>query len=370
MVSPVVEGGIATHLREIMPRLRQRGHNIVLITARSYAAVTPADSVKTYHSWAFPTALYGFMPVAIYDVLKVVKECDVIHIHGYPHFLADYLTVTRPCHRKPLVLTFHGSFHQFTSRKLAYFKKLHNLLLLRFAGLVDRFIAVSQAEKAEVVKLGVAKKSVEVVYNGISERYAKLQRGKRRGTGEKKILYLGRLTSSKNPELLIKAMLYVAESVKEAKLIMAGPDWGERRSLENLVSQLGMETAVQFTGEVNEEQKMNLLASCDILVHPSLQDIFSLSVLEATAAGLPAVAFKVGGNAEMVLDGQTGILVGETTAEALSAAIVNILSNDELAEKMGREAREYTSSKFSWEETVSRLEKIYYDLAGLEHVAI
>ena len=362
MVSPSAEGGIATHLREIIPRLRQRGHEIVLITSRNCEAVAQADSIKAYNSWTFPAALYCLMPAAMCGVLKVVKECDVIHIHGYPHFLADYLTVMRPFHKKHLVLTFHGSFHQFTSRKLAYFKKLHNLLLLRFAGLVDRFIAVSQAEKTEVVRRGMAENNVEVVYNGISGSFAELQRVKRGEPDEKKILYLSRLTNSKNPELLVKAMPYVVEKVRGAKLIMAGADWGARKSLENLVTKLGMETAVQFAGEVTEEQKMDLLASCDIYVHPSLQDIFSLSILEAGAAGLPVIAFNVGGNSEMILDGQTGKLVNRLSAEALATAITEILGNEDLRAKMGKEAREYIPSEFSWDEAASRLEKIYYDV--------
>lgn len=362
IVSPVVEGGIRTHLREIIPRLRARGHKVVLITSTKYEAVVEVDTVKTYNSWRLPTALYGFMPVAMYDVLKVVKGCDVIHIHGYPHFLADYLTITRLFHKRPLVLTFHGSFHQFTSPALRYLKKLHNVVMLRFVGLVDRFIAVSEAEKSEVTRQGIPRSKVEMVYNGISSRYTELEKVKQKESGDRKILYLGRLTNSKNIELLVKAMPYVKERERDAKLILAGADWGARKNLENLASTLGVETSVTFRGEVTEEQKMDLFASCDIFVHPSLQDIFSLSILEASTAGLPVIAFKVGGNSEMIIHGQTGMLVDDLSSEALSAAIINVLCDKELAQRMGEKAREFTLSKFSWEETISRLERIYYDV--------
>ena len=243
-----------------------------------------------------------------------------------------------------------------------YLKKLHNLLMLRFAGLVDRFVAVSQAEKNEVAKRGVSKSRIETVYNGISSRFAEVERTKRREPGEKKVLYLGRLTNSKNPDLLIEAMPYVMNGIGNVKLIMAGADWGMQKRLENLALRLGVETAVEFKGEITEEQKMKILTSCDIFAFTSVQDVFSLSVLEASAAGLPVVAFNTGGNSEMVLDGETGILVNDLTAEALSDALVKILSNEESAEKMGQKGREYVLSKFSWDEMVSRLEKIYYDL--------
>jgi len=358
---PIVEGGIRTHLREIIPRLRARGHKVVLVTSTKYEGVAEVDTVQTYRSWRFPTALYGFMPRAMCDILKVIRGCDVVHIHGYPHFLADYLTVTRPFYKKPLIITFHGSFHQFADRKTMYLKRLHNLLMLRFAGLFDRFITVSQAEKNEVAKQGVSENRVETVYNGISSGFAEVERMKRGEPDEKKILYLSRLTNTKNPGLLVEAMPYVLKEIANVKLIMAGADWGMQNRLENLASRLGVKAAVEFAGEITEEQKMHFLTSCDVFAFTSVQDIFSISVLEASAAGLPVVAFNRGGNSEMIVDGKTGILVNDLTAGALSEAMVKILGNAESAERMGQRGREYTLSKFSWDEAVSQLEKIYYD---------
>ena len=359
---PIVEGGIRTHLIEIIPRLRARGHKIVLITSTKYEGIAEVDTVQKYRSWGFPTALYGFMPGAICDIFGVIRVCDVVHIHGYPHFLADYLTVTRPFYQKPLIITFHGSFHQYVDQKTMYLKKLHNLLMLRFAGLVDRFIAVSQAEKNEVAKKGVSKSKVETIYNGISSEFAEVERTKRGEPGEKRVLYLSRLTNTKNPGLLIEAMPYVVKEIANVKLIMAGADWGMQKRLENLALRLGVKDAIEFAGEVTEEQKMNFLASCDVFTFTSVQDIFSISVLEASAAGLPVVAFNTRGNSEMIKDGETGILVNELTAGALSDALVKILGKAESAEKMGQRGREYILSKFSWDDAVSQLEKIYYDI--------
>ncbi len=276
-----VEGGIKTHLIEIIPRLRAKGYKITLIVDKKYKDIVEVDTVYAYNSQPFLASIFSFTPRVLHDILQVIKACDLIHIHAYPYFIADYLTITHHCYQKPLVLTFHGSFHQFTDLKTLYLKKLHNLFMLRFAQNVDKFIAVSQAEKNEVVKRGIPRNKVDVIYNGISVSYAKNEILKQKETGGKTILYLGRLAGSKNLELLVKAMPYVLREINNAKLIIAGADWGAFNSLRRLSFKAGVGNAIDFIGEVSEEQKKNVLASSDIFVHPSLQDIFSLSILEA-----------------------------------------------------------------------------------------
>lgn len=362
--TPLTEGGIATHLKEIVPRLRDRGHIVTFVTTNKYAGTIAADIVKTYNYLPFPTKLYGFMPSAIWGIFRALKDCDIVNIYGYPNFLTDYLTITRPFHKKPLVITLAGSFHQFTSSYIYFLKRVHNACMLKFQRFVDKFIAVSKAEKNEVTQRGVAEGKVEVVYSAVSDEYLKVT-GKNRGTVEKRILYLGRLTNTKNPELLVKAIEHVVRKNNNVKLILAGPDFGERRNLEALVSKLNIRKYVEFSGWISEEKKLELFDSCHVFIHPSLQDILALTVLEASMAGLPTIAFNVGGNSEMIVHGQTGVLVDHLSPEALSDAIREILDNRDI-DKMGRQAREYVSSKFSWEKVVTELENVYYEALGVK----
>lgn len=360
IVAPfILGGGLTAHLRETIPRLRQRGHKVILVTSDKCDNVPKTDDIKIYRSWKLPTEFYGFMPSAIFNVTKTLKGCDIIHIHGYPNFLADCLTISGPRHKIPLVITFHGSFHQATCRRIYYLKKLHNKCMLKFEIFVHKFIAVSYAEKNEVTKRGIPEAKVEVVYNGVSTKYSKLRRIGKERSNEKRILFLGRLVSSKNPELLVSAMNHVVEKADNSKLILAGSDWGERKKLENMVSKLGIRRNVKFMGKVTEEEKVKLLTSCDVFVHPTLQDVFSISILEASAAGLPVVAFNVGGNSEMIINEQTGILVNDLNSQALADAILMILRDRNKSQKMGEKGRKYVLKKFSWKKTVDKLEKLY-----------
>jgi glycosyltransferase involved in cell wall biosynthesis len=364
MILPLaVEGGIKTHLLEIIPRLRAKGHKITLVVNSNYKDIVEVDNICTYNPQRFARSIFSLTPAVLHDILQAIKACDLLHIHAYPHFLADYLTITRNYHHKPLVLTFHGSFHQFTDLKTLYLKKVHNLFMLRFAQNIEKFIAVSQAEKNQVIKRGIPGGKVEVIYNGVSDSHVQIQSLQKKESGKKTIIYLGRLANSKNLELLVNAMPYVLKKINNAKLIIAGADWGALNTLKKLASRLGVTSAIGFAGEVRDEQKIDFLVSGDIFVHPSLQDIFSISILEANAAGLPVVAFDTGGNPEMIQDGKTGILVKSFTAEALADSIIKLLVNSKLAEKMGQDSREYTIDKFSWGKTVDRLEILYNDFA-------
>ncbi|MFQ5821298.1 MAG: glycosyltransferase family 4 protein [Candidatus Heimdallarchaeota archaeon] len=359
MVAPTIETGVATHLMEIIPRLTMKGHKVTLVTGSKYEK-TLDTTTKAYELWNFPTPFYAFAPSSIFDLSEISRQMDVLHIHGYPQFFTDYLTVTRPLHKTPIIITFHGSLSVASSLTNRGLKELHNSIMMRFDGFVDRFIAVSYAERDDVARKGIPQRNVEVIYNGVSNKYAELKRKRKEKLSGGKILFMGRLTSVKNVDLLVRAMPYIIEQNNEARLILAGPDWGKREELENLASDLNIEECITFTGEAKENEKAELLASCDVYVSPSLLDVFSLSLIEASATGLPIVAFNVGATSEMVVDGKTGIIVNDITPKALAKAIIEILINRDLAFGMGQEGRRYVMEKFSWEKTVDQLEKVYW----------
>lgn len=366
VLPPTLEGGELTHVSEMIPRLSQKGHRVVLITPAKYRDAFDVDAATVYRPSRFPTRNYGFSPAAMPGVLATLRrsDIDVVHIHAYPHFLADFLTIARPLYGKPVVITFHGSFHQATTSVIRCLKKIHNVCLLRFKRHVDKFVAVSHAERDEVIRRGIPADKLEVSYNGVSTRYARLERARRSGSDNRRVLYLGRLTRSKNPELLARALARVVEEDKNVRLIYAGADWGERSNLEKVVEKLRLTEYVRFAGEVSEQQKEDLLASCDVFVHPSLQDIFSIAILEASLAGLPVIAFDIGGMSRMIVDGQTGILVNPPNEEGLASAILDIIGDEGLARKMGEAGREYVQSNFSWDKMVDELESVYQEVVA------
>lgn len=363
MVAPTIGGGIETHLRNVIPLLQEKSNHITIVTSDRYELKN--SDVVHVKSFPFPSRLYEFMPALMQVIVKKANEWDLVHIHGYPCYAADLFTIFRFLHEIPLVITLHGSFHQYTSNLSFYEKRLHNSLMVNFAKSVDKFVAVSHAEKDIVVKNGLPEDRLVVIYNGINPKYFRTNKNNYLesifGNG-KYILYLGRLTSSKNLDILLTAFRRIIKSTKEARLVLAGPDAGERSRLEKLARELMIDKSIFFLGEVTEDEKLKILSSADVFVHPSVQDIFALTVLEASASALPVVAFDTNGNREMVLNGKTGLLVERIEYNALSESIETILNCRDETRNFGENGRKYVSENFSWFKTAADLENLYHSI--------
>lgn len=143
---------------------------------------------------------------------------------------------------------------------------------------------------------------------------------------------VGRLNHKKNHLSLIDAFHKVSKVFDTACLLIIGD--GEMKSiLKNRVAELGILDKVLFLG--NRRDVPELLYIMDIFVLPSITEGLSMAILEAMASGLPVVATRVGGNPELVVDNETGILVPSNDPQALVQAISSLLSDEGLSKKMG-----------------------------------
>jgi glycosyltransferase involved in cell wall biosynthesis len=121
--------------------------------------------------------------------------------------------------------------------------------------------------------------------------------------------------------------------------------------LRALARELGLDPVVQFLGERRDVPA--LLAASDIAVHPSHEEGFSNSILEAMTAGLPLVVTAVGGNVEQVIENENGFLFPPRDAAALAAALEKLLADPALRRRMGEASRRRIETEFSIERTVA-----------------
>jgi glycosyltransferase involved in cell wall biosynthesis len=160
--------------------------------------------------------------------------------------------------------------------------------------------------------------------------------------------------------LLEAAALLKADGVNLSyQLAGAGP---LRHQLEQQAAHLGLQEEVQFLGFVSDISKF--LAAIDIFVMPSLHEGLGVAVLEAMAAGKPVVASRVGGLAESVADGVTGILVPPANATALAQGIAKLVHDRSLAREMGLRGQERVARHFTLEQMAAANESYYYELLG------
>jgi len=167
---------------------------------------------------------------------------------------------------------------------------------------------------------------------------------------------VARLAPVKDQATLLRAFRRVQEEWPAASLLLVG-DGPERGNLERLAEELGIASHVRFLGERNDVGEV--LAACDVFVLASLSEGLSLALLEAMAAGKPVVATAVGGNVEVVREGETGLLVPPAQPERLAAAIRQVLSQPAWAAQLGRAAHDHVAQHFSLTRMVAQYEAIY-----------
>lgn len=276
---------------------------------------------------------------------------DIVHTHGpYAHFYGAL--AARLSGGRPLVHTKHGFLWPWTRRRHWQ---------TRLAGLLStRVVAVSR-DLAEQVRQreGIRNGRLEVLYNGIDTRQFE-PRGDYFSDPPTAVM-VARFSDEKDFETLLRATQHVRQQRPDFRLTLIG-DGPLRQEMQTLATQLAVEQAVEFLG--NRHDVPAQLAAASMFILSTRTEGLSISLLEAMAAGLPVVATAVGGNPEVIVEGQTGFLVPRGSAEKLAEKIVWLLDHPREAQAMGRAGRERVETHFDVRQTVRAYQRLYYEVAG------
>jgi glycosyltransferase involved in cell wall biosynthesis len=203
-----------------------------------------------------------------------------------------------------------------------------------------RFVTISQDTRGQMEELKISPHEIGLVRCGVEKE---LVPGPK--SPEPSVVYLGRLKAYKRVDVLIEAFARVKRAVPDAVLRLAGTG-DARPALEELVRSLQLQDAVTFEGFVDDARKQQLLASAWVTVAPSEMEGWGITAIESNACGTPAIAFRVPGLGEAIVDGESGILVPE--GGDLAPAIVSVLSDPALRARLERGALERAQA-FSWD---------------------
>ncbi len=342
--------GTYTVLKNICPKLLQN-HEVTILTNKGDIDVECTKLIQLNTSF-LPFPQY-FFESKLKNLVKsgFMNKYDIIHAFEYPLFATDYLTIKKKLFSPPLIISPHGSIHQFGSFPLNVMKKLHNKIMFNFFNNVSLLLAATNAEKLHLIKCGFDEEKIKVLSLGFA-----LPNITRTPSKHNRILFLGRLTITKNIDLLVKAVAICKR--KDFELIIAGPDFGMLETLKKLVVKLGLENRVIFKGRVSESEKLQLLSEATLFVHPSLEDIFSLSLLEAVGVGIPSIAFDIEANPE-IFENNCGLIVNKQNFESLANSIDYLLNNEDERNQISQNAIISIPDKYNWDNTVTTLEKYY-----------
>ena len=167
-----------------------------------------------------------------------------------------------------------------------------------------------------------------------------------------------RLSPEKGFDSLLRAVATLRARGLALHVLLAG-DGPSREPLQRLAAELQLDAQVEFAGELSHEDVPALLQRLDIFAMPSTWEGFGVSAVEAAAMALPAVASNVHGIPDVVLDGETGILIPPADAGALANAIERLAADAELRRTMGDAARRFVEREYDWKQNTALMERLY-----------
>lgn len=225
-----------------------------------------------------------------------------------------------------------------------------------------KIVANSEAVRDSLVSNGLPLGKIEVIYNGVDlDRYASAADPTLQSRPRRITLVANLRHEVKNVPMFLNTAGIVARDHPDVRFVIAGE--GELRpGLETLASELGVEESVEFLGRCDDVPA--LLADSYACVLTSMAEGFSNSIVEYMAAAKPVVATRVGGAAEAVVQGESGYLVESGDAEAMAAALIDLLNDPAKASRFGKAGREAVEEKFSREAQLDATSALYDSLLG------
>jgi glycosyltransferase involved in cell wall biosynthesis len=384
--APFLEfGGPPVKVRALSEGLTRRGHQVTVLTAdwglegRGKPQEERVTMERSPFGWRrkecdveaiyLPTWLryrrVSWNPAVQRYCHMWLPKFDVVHIFGLYDLLGP--AVASACRKRgiPYLVEPIGMFVPIV-RNLWLKRLYHQLLGKPMLAGASRLVATSEQEIEELAAGGIGRPKIVMRRNGVEAPEEWPERGtfrKRLGISAetKLVLFLGRLSAKKSPDLLLRAF---AEAQKGAAgvpltLVFAGPDeGGVQAQLEQLATQLGIRTNVQFTGSVFGADKWAAYRDADVFVLPSQNENFGNTAAEAVAAGTPVIVTEQCGIAPLLAN-EAGLVVRHD-AVALSEALVRVLCDSKLRGHLKAGCAKVTLS-MGWESPVREMEELYVE---------
>jgi glycosyltransferase involved in cell wall biosynthesis len=309
-------------------------------------------------------------PVAELARWLLENRVDILHTHSYKPNLYGRLAGLL-CRYTGLKMVAH--YHNQYDNK---WEGDGGLIFDRtLAHSTDALIACSDSVRQHIAEqVGVPVGRITVILNGVdAQRFARADRLAARAALDLPpdapvIGIVGRISEQKGQEEFIRAAALVRREFPQARFLVVGSadDAALLHKAEALVAELGLDGVVRFTGHLGDMP--TVYAALDVLAAPSRWEGFGLMLVEAMAAGRPIVATAVGAIPEVVVDGETALLVPPRDPPALAQALLALLRDPTRASEMGRKgvAR---AREFSWERSGERLAGIYRRILTVGEVA-
>jgi glycogen(starch) synthase len=385
---PVIEGGLARHVRKLAEALVRQGTSVDVLTRgvadgpqTGQPGVDELDGVTVHRvrepSW--PRDLDRFVAWVERmnsDMLAageaLAEERSYALIHGHDWLVARASAALAESARVPYVTTIHATEHGRHQGWVQEPPQSHIHAVERWmARRADAMIVCSYYMREHVADIfDIDERRIVVIPNGIDPSElrpaADLQslRAKFARPNEKLVLFVGRLVYEKGFQLALDALPGVIERVEDVRFLVAGSGTHERE-LKQQAERLGLSGHGGFLGWIGDDVLHSLYRIADLCVVPSIYEPFGLVALEAMASGCPCIVADTGGLREVVPVGErVGLRFNGGDAEHLGVMIERLLVDEALRERLVTEASEHVL-RFDWDDIAERTRGLYDELPAL-----
>jgi len=360
---PVI-GGVEEVVKKLAEYMANKGNEAYVLTYNrlrreglgSLPGEETINKVRVVRLKSDVTWSYGTYSTELPEVLKNLRP-DIVHVHVWRH--PHVFQVAKLKRGSSFKTVLHGHAPFYNMKQLGFatwtYYRLSDLLARRILKMYDAVIALTPYEKRLLVgRLGVEEDRAKVIPNGVDDDlFRRAQNCLLNNSVNATVLYVGRLSKEKNVDLLIRAMYHAVREVKNAELVLAGPDDG---SWSKLPAHQEASFA-RYVGPVDEEAKLRLYASSKIFSNPSTYEGFGLTLLEAQAFGKPCVITGDGGQLYTAPPGKVS-LYAKPSPKDFGEAISLLLEDEELYKKLSANAKDW-ASQHSWSKILFRYDEVY-----------
>lgn len=355
--------GIGIYAYNLSKKLIERGHQVTVFTRGSWKNNYKYENFHGINVfrvffvpiYPFHVKLHGFILMKKFKEIKT--KFDIIHFHS--PLIQSFKT------EKPTIATMHASasgtinskdsldFHSKITKK---FYKLFLSSELEVLNNSDMITTVSESCTHELMSKYSFNKDMWTVNNGVDTEYFTFNNFKK--APNINILYTGRLDSGKGLIDLITAADIVCKEYNHVNFYIVGNGPLENY-LKKMVKKLNLAKNFNFVGFVSNFEIIKYYHQATIYVFPSYHEGFPTTLLEAMSCGLPVVATKVEGNMDLIINNKNGLLVPPKCPKKLAEAIIKLINDRSLQNKLGLNARKYIESNYDWDVITDKFLKIY-----------
>lgn len=295
-----------------------------------------------------------------------LSDYDIIHLHGYRTYQNNIAVSLSNKLNKSVILQPHGSFPKIVEKILL--KSLFDLIWGK--KIIERskyIIAVSETERKQLLSQGyIPPSKIIKIPNGIDGKsYEQLpDRNEFRdelgiSEDDRLILFVGRLHRIKGIDFLITSFAEALKKRSDLMLVVTGPDQGQGSELRKLVDKSDIKDKVIFYGPIEDVRKA--YAACELLVYPSIYEIFGLVPFEGLMCGTPVIVTNDCGCGEIIGKADCGVQVTYGDTAELRDAIINLIDNRNTAKRMVKNGQNFIKKNLLWQKVIFRFLGVYED---------